>query len=296
VLTEIEGLRRALGDRQLGVVAPHVTLVPPTNVRESDLDEVLATLRAAAAVLAEDLTLELGPVRTFAPDNAVLYLAVRPAEPLAAARAALGRGVLDRCDEHPFVPHVTIDIEAPPARLQAALLALSSYRASCPLPGLTLLQERRPSAAAQGDRGRQWEPIADAACGEPVVAGRGGLELELTTGTLVDPRAMPLLEGDAPGRPGGHHVVVTGRRHLRAVGVAAAQRRRDVAALIDLAVAPDERGLGVGRALVRRLETEAGSRGATRVVASRSLPAEVKSFLAHLGWSPGTPTLGRDLV
>jgi 2'-5' RNA ligase/GNAT superfamily N-acetyltransferase len=291
VRSEVEGLRRAVGDRQLGVVAPHVTLVPPTNVAEADLDDVLAAVRSAASLLADDLHLELGPVRTFAPDNPVLYLAVRPTEPLAAARAALGLGVLDRPDEHPFVPHVTIDIEAPPARLQAGLLALSSYRSTCPAPGLTLLEERRDRS-----RGRHWEPIADAACGDPMVAGRGGLELVLTAGTVVDPRALLLLEGEGRGEPRRQrHLVVTGHRDNRPVGVATGERRRAVLALTDLVVAPDERGLGVGRALVRSLVIEAAARGATRVVASRSLPADLTAFLAHLGWTPGTPTLGRDL-
>ncbi len=46
---EIDGLRRAFGDRSLGRVPPHLTLVPPVNVAEGDLGQALAVLRAAAA-------------------------------------------------------------------------------------------------------------------------------------------------------------------------------------------------------------------------------------------------------
>ena len=37
VAGEIDGLRRAVGDGALGKVAPHVTLVPPVNVRDERL-------------------------------------------------------------------------------------------------------------------------------------------------------------------------------------------------------------------------------------------------------------------
>jgi hypothetical protein len=34
---EVDGLRRALGDEALDRVAPHITLVPPSNVSDEDL-------------------------------------------------------------------------------------------------------------------------------------------------------------------------------------------------------------------------------------------------------------------
>ncbi len=39
---EIDGLRRAVGDGALGRIPPHLTLVPPVNVREDRLGEALA--------------------------------------------------------------------------------------------------------------------------------------------------------------------------------------------------------------------------------------------------------------
>ena len=60
----VDGLRRAFGDPALERVAPHVTLVPPVNVAERDLVEVLAILRRAAGQ-ARPLELTLGPVAAF---------------------------------------------------------------------------------------------------------------------------------------------------------------------------------------------------------------------------------------
>ena len=49
VACEVQGLRRALGDGSLQRIAPHLTLVPPVNVRAGGLDEALAVLRTAAS-------------------------------------------------------------------------------------------------------------------------------------------------------------------------------------------------------------------------------------------------------
>ena len=46
---ELDGLRRALGSPGLDRIAPHVTLVPPINVPERDLEAALGIVRAAAA-------------------------------------------------------------------------------------------------------------------------------------------------------------------------------------------------------------------------------------------------------
>src|SRR5687767_10146098 len=42
---EVDGLRRALGDGALGRIPPHLTLVPPVNVRDDRMADALAVLR-----------------------------------------------------------------------------------------------------------------------------------------------------------------------------------------------------------------------------------------------------------
>jgi 2'-5' RNA ligase len=238
---EVDGLRRALGDRQLGRVAPHITLVPPVNVRTDDLDEVLELVRAAAAS-ADSLTVEIGPLQTFAPVSPVLYLAVRPIEPLAALRQVVRGGPLAREDVHPFVPHVTVDIDAPAERIDAALAALGSYAATVELTAVTLLREDGHGEA------RRWNPVTDALLGPPAVIGRGGMEIEITASTIVDPVALAAVAPDAPPR---HDLVLTARRDGRPVGVLTAARHGADLVVTGLTVAPEHRRLGVARALLR---------------------------------------------
>ena len=262
---EVDGLRRALGDRQLGRVAPHITLVPPVNVRTDDVEEVLGLVRGAAAS-ADALTVEIGPVQTFAPVSPVLYLAVRPAEPLEALRRVVRTGPLARPDAHPFVPHVTIDIEAPTARIDAAMRALGSYSRTVELTAVTLLREDGHGEA------RRWNPIADADLGSPVIVGRGGIELEITMGTIVDPVALAAIDPDMAER---HDLVLTARRDGRPVGIATATLHGSELVLTALTVAPEHRRLGVARALlVRRPEMRARP---------GTLPDDVEAVAAHLG-------------
>lgn len=292
VAGEVDGLRRALGDRQLDIIGPHVTLVPPTNVAEEDVADALAAVRTAAAVRRDLLTLELGPIRTFAPANRVLYLAVEPLAAVAAVRDALRLPPFDRPDRRPFVPHVTVDIDTgSDERVTAALAALAAYRATVPVPGVTLLRERRDEG------GRRWVPIADAAFGEPVVVGRGGIEIELTTGTFVDPEAAALVPN---GTSTAHDLVVTARRATTPVGVATADRAGpehagDSLALTCLVIAPDERGLGIGRTLLAELASRASAAGAAALVASGPVGIAVADFLVAHGWRSGS-ALTRRLV
>ncbi len=154
--TEIDGVRRALGDEALGRIPPHVTLVPPVHVRDEELATAFDVVHAAAASCPA-LGLHLGPVATFAPVNLVGYLEVT-GEPTTMARLvklrdALHEGPLDRPDDHPFVPHVTVARELPSDRLAASVAALSEYTADVTVARVHVL-------AWQPDR--TWIPVADA--------------------------------------------------------------------------------------------------------------------------------------
>lgn len=160
VATEVDGLRRALGDGSLGRIPAHLTLVPPVNVREPDVPGALTVLREAAAG-SGPLTLELGPVASFLPDNPVLYLAVGgDVDALRRLRDGVFVPPLERTLAWPWVPHVTLADEAEPARIEAALEGLAGYRATAVVDRVHLLREER---AEGGDR--VWRPYADAALG-----------------------------------------------------------------------------------------------------------------------------------
>jgi len=153
----IDGIRLALGDDALGRIPPHITLVPPVNVREDDLAQAFDLVHAAAGAC-PPLPLRLGPVATFAPVNPVAYLAVS-GEPgdlvrLVALKDALHAGPLDRPEDHEFVPHVTVATELRDDRLAGAVAALADYRAEITVERVHVLAEQP---------GRVWIPVADAA-------------------------------------------------------------------------------------------------------------------------------------
>ena len=203
VSTELQGLRRALGDGALDRIPPHLTLVPPVNVREDWLPDALAVLRKAAAAT-RPLTLTLGPPATFLPHNPTVYLAVGgDLDGLHALRDRVFREPLERPLTWPFVPHVTLADEIDPARIPSALEALADYRAEVIAERAHLLQE---------GVGRSWAPVAEAPFEAPRVIGRGGLPLELTVTEQLDP--------EAAGLEPTVRVAVTARRDGRVVGTA----------------------------------------------------------------------------
>ncbi len=153
VATEVDGLRRALGDGALGRIAAHLTLVPPVNVAEGALPDALDVLRTAAKAT-RPLDLRLGPAATFDPVTPVVYLAVGgDVDALQALRDRVFLPPLERPLTNAFVPHVTVADEMDPTRIPAAVEALADYVADVRIDALHLLEE---------GRGRVWRPIADA--------------------------------------------------------------------------------------------------------------------------------------
>ncbi len=281
---EIDGLRRALDDGALGRIPPHITLVPPVNVREDHLGDALALLRAAAAAT-RPLELTLGPVGTFLPVNPVVYLEVtgEAGDRLRGLRDAVFAGPLARHLTWPWVPHVTLADEASADRIAAAVTALAGYRVEATFDRVHLLRE---------NAGRTWEPIADAPFAAPAVVGRGGLPLELSLTERLDPEALVLRVG--PGRP----LAVTARRDGEVVGAAVAVTGRSGEAVLSwLLVRPGARREGVGSHLVAAVSSAVADRGCPSI---RFEPApgsgvELAPFLRRLGWSDRGAVLRREL-
>jgi 2'-5' RNA ligase len=148
---EIDGLRRAMGE-SLERVPPHLTLVPPVNVREEDVDAAFAVVRRAAANIAP-ITVTLGPPVTFHPVNPVVYLEVGgDVASVRALRDAVFVEPLARSLTYDFVPHVTIVDNTTPERIEAAMIALADYRIEVTFESVHLLKEDN----------RIWSPIAEA--------------------------------------------------------------------------------------------------------------------------------------
>jgi GNAT superfamily N-acetyltransferase/2'-5' RNA ligase len=321
----VDGLRRALGDASLATIAPHVTLVPPVNVAESDLGAAIGALRWAAAGQEGPLALALGPVATFYPLSPVVYLAVGPAgandrshlEALAQLHRHVLSGPLARPLRWPWVPHVTVLDEAPAAKIEAAVGALGSYRAEAVFDRVVMLEERD----------HLWRPVADAVLGRPAVVGRGGLDLEITEGRIAGPDVVAMLDEagqlstlatceaglgavtasgpvgavvtseptvSAPAslpavaaKRAAETLVLTGRREGAVAGVAVGWLACGATPAVHagVVVSPRERGIGVGRALLRALEAAVRRRGWPPGPVAGHGPA---SFYEHCGaWAKG---------
>ena len=250
---EVDGLRRALEDRSRERIAPHVTLVPPVNIRRDHLSGALAVLRAAAAATPAPVEVTLGPPATFLPANPVVYLPVTgDAGEITALRDRVWKPPLVRALTWPFVAHVTLADDIAPARIDAALAALGGFQVDVRFDTISLLVERRP--------GPRWEPLADAALGPPAVVARGPLAVELVRSRQVDPEGLALLAAEGVDGPPAGGLVVTARREGSVVGVAWAWRTPD-GCRARVLVAPAHRRQGIGRYLDNALEMAVGSAG-----------------------------------
>lgn len=214
--TEIDGIRRALGDPGLSKVFPHLTLIPPVNVAVDRGPEVCALLRAAASET-EPFELTLGPVVTFAPVTPVLYLSVGGdgLDVVDDLRRRVFAGPLSRRLEHDFVPHVTVCEETEPARIDAALAALSGYEVVVRVDRLVLLRDHAPGP-------RRWNPVGDMLFERPLTVGAGGAPVEIAVSSVADAEIETHLEGQALDGPpvGASPFVSTARREGEIVAVA----------------------------------------------------------------------------
>jgi 2'-5' RNA ligase/GNAT superfamily N-acetyltransferase len=282
--TEVDGVRRALGDGALGRIEPHVTLIPPVNVHERDLLDVHELVRMTAAGAAP-LHLGLGPLTTFAPVNPVAYLAVK-GEPdqlqaLAELHQSLRKGPLERPDEHPFVPHVTVAEDMPASRIEASLLALSAFDADVVFDRVHILAEQP---------GRIWVPIADAPLGErPRVVGRGSLPLELAFSGRPDLESAAVLAVESD--PAGSPFAVSARSEGVVVAAAWGWSIGDRLEVADFVVVEARRGQGIGAHLLAAIEALAWRRHCSRAGISAPTDGAAASLLRGAGWEPVSPAV-----
>ena len=285
VAAEVDGLRRALGDGALARIPPHLTLVPPVNVREEDVGGALDVLRSAAAATAP-LRLRLGPATTFHPVTPVVYLAVGgDAEGVHDLRDRVFRGPLERRLTHPFAPHVTLADDMAPERIPAAVAALAGYVVDVTIDRVHLLRE---------EPGRLWQPLADAPFGPPPVIGRGGLPLEVATTDAVPPDAGALLAAAPAGL--GAPFAVTARRPGtgEVVGAAAGWTTGPACHLAALVVAPGERRQGIARHLLTAVDGLAHARSCTTLATTAPTTPAATALLASAGWHPTDATTTAD--
>lgn len=298
--TEVDGLRRAVGG-QIERIEPHITLVPPVNVADGSMPDAIATLRAAAAAVEGPMRLTIGPAATFMPANRVLYLRVdgRPIDvaSLGRLRSQAMRGVLHREERRSFVPHVTLTNRLGEIDEEPALALLAGYLVEVTFTRLDLLR--------YDEEQRRWSAVADVPLGPAHVVGTGGLALELTPSSHLDPEASSAGESwlgaaavPSPSGPEVDPLVVAARREGRVVGIVTGGTSGPWAGLDLVVVAAQERRTGIGTHLLATFELAAAHRGARRVEAGGEVPADVAALLRSRGWASGggAPTLSSRLI
>ena len=270
IATEVDGLRRALGDNaNLANIAPHITLVPPINVREEEVDHALALARRVAADQAKRLHVTIGPIATFSPITPVVYLSVNgpDVEVIRRLRDEMDGGPFAQELMHEFVPHVTISADATDEQITGGLAALRHFVEPVVLDGLTLLE--------QGDD-KVWRPIGDAPFGN-----------DAATRTLGADRitlAINEHQSEAASHIGRYRaLIVEAFVDDRTVGIARGRvASGDVAWLDELVIVGEQRGAGVGGALACAFIEAARSRGATELRSARG--ATIAGFLVRMGF------------
>ena len=140
VAAHVQAWRRALRDPARDLVPPHLTLVPPQPVADEEREAAVALVDRAAAATVPGMV-ELRGAATFLPDSPVAFLVVAEGAPaLRAVESVLRAPPLDQ-RAFPFHPHVTVTQDRPAEELEAAVHDLAGFRASFPLPELTLMEE-----------------------------------------------------------------------------------------------------------------------------------------------------------
>jgi len=284
---EVDGLRRSLGGSGLGRIDPHLTLVPPVNVRTEDFDQVLRLIRSVA--MEQPVEVRLGPARTFAPRTPVVYLDVAgDTARIADLRRRLVVAPLVPAvarHERPFVPHVTIGGRVAAPRIAAALEMLAEFDLPATLSAVALCEQDEVASR------HPWRVVADVVLGSGTSVGRGGREVAFVASTILDPEtkawadATPGEDVDAPwGADAGAPFVLTAYVEGLPVGVAEGSLGTVSAEVRRLRLDERRRGEGIGSQLVRSLEKEAGGRGLRRVVFLAVADGPVEGFLGHLGY------------
>jgi len=159
VAGELAAWRAQVGDAQAQKVPPHVTLLPPTEVAESELDEVLRHLNDVAAV-ATVFELHLHGTGTFRPISQVVFVTVASGISYCELMEAdLRSGPLERDIEFPYHPHVTVAHDVPAHMLDKAYDGLAEYDARFTVDAFTAFEQGedgswRPSEHFPFGRGR----------------------------------------------------------------------------------------------------------------------------------------------
>jgi 2'-5' RNA ligase len=150
--SELQAWRKRFGDPNADGIPPHVTLLPPTSLPSSALEEVEEHLRTVASS-ERPFRMHLRGSASFRPVSPVVFVPlVEGIADCERVEAKVRSGPLDRPVSFPYHPHVTVAHDLPEPALDRAFSALSSYEAQYDVWGFTLFEQ---------DREGIWRPQRD---------------------------------------------------------------------------------------------------------------------------------------
>jgi 2'-5' RNA ligase len=157
--SELQGWRERLGDPNAAGIPPHVTLLPPTELRTDDLDEAEAHLQAVAQEHAP-FTMHLRGSGTFRPISPVVFVPlVQGIGECERLEQVVRSGPLAREVRFPYHPHVTVAHDVAEDYLDRAFLELAVYDARFTVWGFTLFERGQDAV---------WRPQRDFPFGQPL--------------------------------------------------------------------------------------------------------------------------------
>jgi 2'-5' RNA ligase len=119
--------RRQVGDPAADLVFPHVTLLPPTPVAASRMDDIEEHLAAAAAAH-RPFVMHLSGTGTFRPTSPVVFIQVATGvSACELLEREIRRGPLARDLDFPYHPHVTVAQDIDDAALDEAYEGLAGF-------------------------------------------------------------------------------------------------------------------------------------------------------------------------
>ena len=150
--TELQDYRTSVGDAMAATIPTHITLVPPTEVTDEELEEIEEHLALAAAEVAA-FAVHLRGTGTFRPVSPVVFVTlvegISQCEQLA---AAVRRGPLAIDLAFPYHPHVTIAHHVAEDRLDQAFAELADFECQFEVAEFRLYVH---------DHQRGWTPTRD---------------------------------------------------------------------------------------------------------------------------------------
>ena len=150
--TELQDYRVSLGDEAATQVPTHITLVPPTEVDDSDLPLVEKHLAEASADV-PSFEILLRGTGTFRPVSEVVFVmlatGISQCEQLA---ERLRSGPLESPLNFPYHPHVTVAHDVAPELLDRAFTELADFTAYFTVSAFSLYRH---------EAGTGWQPTRE---------------------------------------------------------------------------------------------------------------------------------------